>query len=54
LQAMSPEQRREALRRLPPQQRRALIEEYRARRAGAAGAQPAPDPAPAPMPAPAE
>lgn len=61
LRAMTPQQRRDTLRNLPPAQRRALIEQYRARRGPAASAAPAPaqevpapeaDPAvqPAPLP----
>lgn len=41
LRRMSPEQRREALRQLPPDERRALMEEYRARRQGPAAPAPA-------------
>jgi hypothetical protein len=44
LQRMTPAGRREALRSLPPEERRALIEEYRARSVDAV----TPDPAPAP------
>lgn len=50
LRALSPKERREAWRRLPPEDRRALTEQWRARR-GAAAVQPA---APASEPSPAE
>lgn len=45
LQRMSPAGRREALRRLPPEERRALIEEYRTRNVDAVTPDPAPPPA---------
>lgn len=45
LQRMAPEQRREALRRLPPAERRALMEQYRARRTE----EPVPEPLAAPV-----
>ncbi|QDH35317.1 hypothetical protein [Porphyrobacter sp. YT40] len=52
LRSLSPEDRREALRRLPPAERRALIEEFRARRAEAVAA-PSPTPSAETSPAPA-
>ena len=57
LQRMTPLQRREALRRLPSEERRALIEQYRAGRATqvpASETPPAPVSAPASEPSPAE
>lgn len=45
LRRMSPQQRRAALQAMPPEERRALVEEYRARRSGAV-------PAPAPSQSP--
>jgi hypothetical protein len=51
LRQMTPQERREVFQALPPEQRRALAEEFRARR-GATEA-PAPQPAPQPVPGPA-
>ncbi len=45
LRRMSPKERRAALQTIPPEERRALVEEYRARRSGVAAA-PTPSPSP--------
>ena len=53
LRRMSPKERRAALQTIPPEERRALVEEYRARRSGAVPL-PAPSPSASEAPSPAE